>query len=258
MTTHRALPLSVLCFSLALLGSGCGNPAAEPSASPSPEAVIDPGDGGQYAPAIEAANFVDTVDNPYFPLAGGSRWIYDGTSEGEAERVDVVVTLRASTILGISATIVRDTVTIAGEVVEDTYDWYAQDRDGNVWYLGEAVQDFENGQVISMAGSWEAGVDGAYPGIVMKADPKVGDSYRRSTTWSSRDRARYSGRVGPRPPQSGPLEPSRRGKPTIAAWAWLAMRVSGLQGCVTLTRSPLGDRVSAAAPAARRRGGRPG
>ncbi len=179
MTTHRALPLSVLCFSLALLGSGCGNPAAEPSASPSPEAVIDPGDGGQYAPAIEAANFVDIVDNPYFPLAAGSRWIYDGTSEGEAERVEVVVTGERRTILGISATIVRDTVTIAGEVVEDTYDWYAQDRDGNVWYLGEAVQDFENGQVISTAGSWEAGVDGAYPGIVMKADPKVGDSYRQ-------------------------------------------------------------------------------
>lgn len=179
MTTHRALPVSALCLALALLGSGCGEPAAGPAASAPSDEVIDPGDGGQYAPAIDAANFVDTVDNPYFPLAAGSRWVYDGTSDGEAEQVVVVVTGERRTILGISATVVRDTVTIAGEVVEDTYDWFAQDRDGNVWYLGEAVQDFENGQVISTAGSWEAGVDGAYPGIVMKADPKVGDAYRQ-------------------------------------------------------------------------------
>ena len=70
MTTHRALPCLSCASGLALLGSGCGNPAAEPSAPPSPEAVIDPGDGGQYAPAIEAANFVDTVDNPTFRWQG--------------------------------------------------------------------------------------------------------------------------------------------------------------------------------------------
>ena len=179
MTTHRALPISALCLALALLGAGCGDPAADPSASASPEAVIDPGDGGQYAPDIDAANFVDTVDNPYFPLAAGSRWVYEGTSDGEAERVEVVVTGERRTILGVSATVVRDTVSVAGQVVEDTYDWYAQDREGNVWYLGEASQDVENGQVVSTAGSWEAGVDGAYPGIVMKAEPRVGDAYRQ-------------------------------------------------------------------------------
>lgn len=179
MTTHRALPISALCLALALLGAGCGGSAAVPAASASPDDVIDPGDNGQYAPVIDATNFVDTVNNPYFPLLPGSRWVYNGTSDGEAEQVVVVVTGERRTISGISATVVRDTVTIAGEVVEDTYDWYAQDRDGNVWYLGEAVQDFENGQVVSTAGSWEAGVDGAYPGIVMKADPKVGDAYRQ-------------------------------------------------------------------------------
>jgi hypothetical protein len=180
MTPHRAIPVSILCVSLALLGSGCGDSGGtNPASTPTPEAVIDPGDGGQYAPAIDPANFVDTVDNPYFPLPAGSRWVYEGTSDGEAERVEVVVTGERRMILGISATVVRDTVSIDGEVVEDTYDWFAQDVEGNVWYLGEASQDIENGAVVSTAGSWEAGVDGAYPGIVMKANPRVGDAYRQ-------------------------------------------------------------------------------
>ena len=82
-------------------------------------------------------------------------------------------------ILGITATLVRDTVTEDGELVEDTVDWYAQDRDGNVWYLGEDSKEFEDGEVVSTAGSWEAGVDRAFPGIVMQADPRVGQSYRQ-------------------------------------------------------------------------------
>jgi hypothetical protein len=82
-------------------------------------------------------------------------------------------------VFGVSAVVVRDTVSVDGEVVEDTYDWFAQDRDGNVWYLGEASQDFEDGQPTSTAGSWEAGVDGALPGIVMPAAPAVGDAYRQ-------------------------------------------------------------------------------
>ncbi len=164
-----------------MFGSACSDPrpSVEPSGSASVEAVIDPGDGGQYAPILNAATFVDTVDNPYFPLTPGSRWFYDGTSDGESEHNEVVVTGERRAILGISATVVRDTVSVGGSVVEDTYDWYAQDRDGNVWYLGEASSDIENGQVVSTAGSWEAGVDGAYPGIVMKADPQVGDAYRQ-------------------------------------------------------------------------------
>jgi hypothetical protein len=174
------LLLALLWAGVALLGSGCGASEPDPDQTAvAAEPVIDPGDGGQYAPVIVAANFVDMVDNPYFPLLAGSRWVYEGTSDGEAEQVEVVVTGERRVILGISATVVRDTVSIGGEVVEDTYDWYAQDREGNVWYLGEASQDIENGQVVSTAGSWEAGVDGAYPGIVMKAAPEVGDVYRQ-------------------------------------------------------------------------------
>jgi hypothetical protein len=81
--------------------------------------------------------------------------------------------------MGISAVVVRDTVTMEGELVEDTYDWFAQDRDGNVWYLGEETAEYEDGEVVSTEGSWEAGVDGALPGIVMPAQPAVGDAYRQ-------------------------------------------------------------------------------
>ena len=141
--------------------------------------VIDPGDGRRYAPELDPADFVDVVDNPYFPLAVGSTWVYEGTSDGEAERVEIEVLDERREILGISATVVRDVVYVSDAVVEDTFDWYAQDREGNVWYLGEAVKDIEDGEVVSTDGSFEVGVDGALPGIVMLADPEVGDAYRQ-------------------------------------------------------------------------------
>ena len=89
-----------------------------------------------------------------------------------------MVTDQTRTVMGIRATVVRDTETHDGALVEDTFDWYAQDRSGNVWYLGEATRAVRNGE-LSSAGSWEAGVDGALPGIIMKADPRVGDAYRQ-------------------------------------------------------------------------------
>jgi hypothetical protein len=80
---------------------------------------------------------------------------------------------------GITARVVRDTVSTDGEVVEDTFDWYAQDTDGNIWYLGEDTAEFENGKVDTREGSWEAGVDGAQPGVIMPATPEQGMSYRQ-------------------------------------------------------------------------------
>lgn len=144
-----------------------------------PEPRVDPGDGGSYAPEIDPAGFVDTIDNPYLPLIVGSRWVYEGESDGEVERIEVTVTGDRKVVMGIDAFVVRDTVSISGELVEDTYDWFAQDADGNVWYLGEASNDYENGELVSTAGSWEAGVDGALPGIVMPAVPAIGDAYRQ-------------------------------------------------------------------------------
>jgi hypothetical protein len=142
-------------------------------------AVIDPGDGGDYRPAIDPADFGGPVDNPFMPLRPGARWVYEGRADGELERTEVVVTGETRRVMGIDAVVVRDTVSVEGEVLEDTYDWFAQDAEGNVWYLGEDTKEYEGGEVTSTEGSWEAGVDGALPGIVMPAAPAVGQAYRQ-------------------------------------------------------------------------------
>jgi hypothetical protein len=149
--------------------------AGSTSATP----VIDPGDGGHYAPEIDPANFVAGIDNPYMPWVAGSRWVFRGEADGEPERTVVAVTNRHRTIDGIEATVVHDRVFSGDQLKEDTFDWYAQDRDGNVWYLGESTKEYEDGKVASTEGSWETGVDGALPGIVMAADPQVGHAYRQ-------------------------------------------------------------------------------
>ena len=136
-------------------------PTATAKPSSVTAAVIDPGDGGVYSPNLDPAEFVDVIDNPYLPMPIGAHWQYEGESDGEVEIVDITVTGERKLVMGISAFVVRDTVTIGGELVEDTYDWFAQDIEGNVWYLGEDVKDYENGVVVSTAGSWESGVDGA-------------------------------------------------------------------------------------------------
>jgi hypothetical protein len=148
-------------------------------ASSAPPPVIDPGDGGHYAPTLDPADFVDRVDNVYLPFLPGARWTYEGTSDGQVERTRVVVTADRKMILGIPAVVVRDTVRVGGTVVEDTHDWFAQDREGNVWYLGEDVLERRHGALVRGAGSWEAGVDGAAPGIVMPAAPEPGHAFRQ-------------------------------------------------------------------------------
>ena len=121
------------------------------------------------------------IDNPYLPLAPGSRWVCRETdTDGGVQRVVVKVTRRTKRIAtGVTARVVRDTVTEQGRLVEDTFDWYAQDRRGNVWYLGEDTKDYEKGKVVSTAGSWEAGVNGARAGIAMPARPRPGLQYRQ-------------------------------------------------------------------------------
>lgn len=173
---HAVLALSIL----AACGSGGGSDGAATTATTADAvAVIDPGDGGAYRPEIDPAAFVEGVDNPYFPLLPGTRWVYEGESDGEHERTEVEVTGETREVMGITAVVVRDTVYVDGEVTEDTYDWFAQDREGNVWYLGEDTHEYEHGQAVSSAGAWEAGVDGALPGIVMPASPTTGHAYRQ-------------------------------------------------------------------------------
>ena len=125
---------------------------------------------------LDPAEFTTEIDNPYWPMAPGSRWVY---REGEA-RVVVTVTDRSKEVAnGVTARVVHDVVSESGEPIEVTDDWYAQDSDGHVWYLGEDTAEYEHGKVVSREGSFEAGVDGAQPGVIMPADPQVGQSYRQ-------------------------------------------------------------------------------
>ncbi|HET9251062.1 MAG TPA: hypothetical protein VFP58_02970 [Candidatus Eisenbacteria bacterium] len=126
---------------------------------------------------FDPGTFVDGVDHPYFPLEPGATYTYVGTTSDGVETIVVEVLHQRKTILGVEATVVRDRVYLDGELVEDTFDWYAQDQDGNVWYLGEDSKEYEDGQVVSTAGSWEAGVNGAEAGIIMLAALEKGDTY---------------------------------------------------------------------------------
>jgi hypothetical protein len=130
---------------------------------------------------LDPAEFTTRIDNPYWPMAPGSRWVYREDGEnGRTQRVTVTVTHRTKTVAArVRARVVHDVVTQGGAVVENTWDWYAQDRAGNVWYLGEATAEYENGKVATREGSWEAGVDGAQAGIMMPAHPRVGMRYRQ-------------------------------------------------------------------------------
>jgi hypothetical protein len=136
-----------------------------------------------YDPEIDPLDFVDdpleiggpVEPNEYFPLIPGTIWEY----EGGDETITVTVTDETKEILGVNCIVVNDVVEEDGEVIEDTNDWYAQDLDGNVWYFGEIAMNYEDGELVDIEGSWTAGVDGAKPGIIMKADPEVGDVYRQ-------------------------------------------------------------------------------
>lgn len=132
-----------------------------------------------YAPKIDPAQFVDKVDNPFYPLTPGTRMIYEGPTEEGIERIVIEVTRDTKTVMGVKCVVVRDTVSLDGKVIEDTFDWYAQHSDGTVWYFGEDTTEYKDGKALNHNGAWEGGMDGAVPGIVMLADPKVGDSYRQ-------------------------------------------------------------------------------
>jgi hypothetical protein len=131
-------------------------------------------------PDIDPANFVSEIDNEFFPLQPGTTFFYEGESEGVPTSETMYVTHETKEILGVTTTVVHAQAFEDGVLVEDTFDWFAQDVKGNVWYFGEDSRELdEDGNVISTEGSWEAGVDGAQPGIIMLAEPEVGDRYHQ-------------------------------------------------------------------------------
>jgi len=129
----------------------------------------------EWNPTIDPAQFTTNVTNPYFPLPIGRTWRYS-TPDG-SEQLTVEVTGQTRTVMGVQTLVVRETSTENGQVVEISDNYYAQDSAGNVWYFGENTQILENGVVVSTEGSWEAGVNGALPGIIMEASPQHGDTY---------------------------------------------------------------------------------
>jgi len=156
----------IIILFLCILVSGCAQQASE---------QVQDG----YSPTINPADFSSAVTNKYFTLLTGTNMIYEGQTEDGLERIEVRVLNETKTVMGVKAVVVWDRVWLNGELIEDTKDLYAQDKEGNVWYFGEKSMELAGGKVVSYAGSWEYGVDGALPGIIMKANPKAGDSYRQ-------------------------------------------------------------------------------
>jgi hypothetical protein len=132
------------------------------------------------APAIDPSDYSHRITNPWYPLKPGTVLRYRGRNGGERTLGVVQVTRRTRMVAGVRTTVVHDRLFEAGRLAEDTYDWYAQHRDGTVWYFGEATREVgRDGRTTSRAGSWEAGVDGARPGIVMPGRPRVGAEYEQ-------------------------------------------------------------------------------
>jgi hypothetical protein len=189
-TTLRRASIALMTLLLAASMAACGGgrtatrqsaattgTTARPSKAPTQTSTLPR--GGEPV-RLDPARFTAQIDNPYWPMAPGSRWVYrEADAEGNEQRVEVTVTSKTKKILGIDARVVHDIATSNGQVQEDTYDWYAQDDQGNVWYMGEDTKEYKDGTVASTEGSWQGGVDGAQPGILVPAHPNPGMAYRQ-------------------------------------------------------------------------------
>jgi len=164
--SRKLLTLLAAAAAMGAVVSGAWGPDAEASSS-------------DYEPVLDPANFVAVIDNPYFPLPVGRTLVYTGIKDGQTQIDTVTVTDQKKVILGITATVVSDVATHDGNMLEKTFDFYAQDDQGNVWYLGEDTTHFLPNGKADTSGSFLAGVNGAQPGIIMEANPQIPDAYRQ-------------------------------------------------------------------------------
>ena len=169
MTSYR---FATVLAAAAIASAGCGSTHHVPTKPARADRPWSP-------PAIDPANFVDRIDNPYLPLTPGTTLVYRGVMKnGTTPQEDTfAVTHQKKVVMGVTCTVVRDTVTSRGRPVERTFDWFAQDRQGNVWYFGEETQELKHGRFGAMIDSGPAGRNGAQPGLMMEAHPAKGDSY---------------------------------------------------------------------------------
>jgi len=168
MTISR---LAIAVFTLGLASLSCSD---SDSGVPAP---FDP--ATPYEPRIASANLSADITNPLFPAPVGATWVYEAETDEGIERIEIAVESETKAVWRATARVVRDTALLNGDVIEDTWDWFAQDRDGNVWYMGEDTREYEDGEVVGTEGSWEAGLGGALPGILMLSDPALWDEYRQ-------------------------------------------------------------------------------
>src|SRR5205809_756507 len=199
--------LAIAFALVALLAAGCSSSSKSSqstsqtttttSARPGSATALAP-IHGHYAPSIDPGNFVSTIDNPYFPLKPGTGFHFRGVRGTTPQTDDEVVTSRTVKILGVPSVAVRDVVSEHGRPIERTLDYYAQDRQGNVWYMGEDSFERRHGRFVKASDSWQSGVDGAHPGIIMPAHPKPGDAYRQEyyPPGEALDQARVVSTVG--------------------------------------------------------------
>jgi hypothetical protein len=178
------------------LTAGCtagGTPAPATASSAQPSATVAATSSSTGAPTaghlpvgnevvpLDPADFSPDITHPLWPMKPRTRWIYrEVEADGTVTDGVVVVTMKTEKLAnGITGRVVRDTARQGGQIVEDTIDWYAQDSAGNLWYLGEQTAEFEHGKIVSRHGSWEGGADSAQPGILLPAEPEVGQRYRQ-------------------------------------------------------------------------------
>lgn len=165
-----------LVLSVCLAACGDSGPVLPRSNGVGP-APFDPGQ--TYVPSVSSAELRTDIANPFFPAPVGARWRYEAVTDEGTERIEIEVLEETRDVWGVTARVVRDTVYLDDQLIEDTWDWYGEDPDGNVWYLGEDTYEYENGMVLCDCGAWESGVDGALPGVVMLGAPTVGTVYRQ-------------------------------------------------------------------------------
>jgi hypothetical protein len=199
----QSIGLGIATLALVAVASGCGSSgesSTSTTASSGPSASELAPIHGSYSPKIDPANFVSTIDNRYFPLIPGTGFHYTGVQEDgkTPQRDDMVVTHKTKDILGVKSTVVRDVVSTHGHPIEKTFDWYAQDKYGNVWYMGEDSREIRHGHFVRVSDSWEGGVKGAKPGIIMPGTPQPGDQYRQEYyPHYALDQAKVLGSGGP-------------------------------------------------------------
>jgi hypothetical protein len=172
---RNSLYLVVPFAALTVLALGCSRQPTGPQELSGTEAVAEHGSG--RSERDRGRGFVPWSDHRYFPLVPGTVFHYRSRTDEGLEITTVTVTHRTKRIDGVTTRVVEDVVERDGEIVERTHDWFAMDRRGNVWYFGEDSREYEDGKVVSTDGSWMAGRDGARAGIIMKARPRVGDTY---------------------------------------------------------------------------------